>query len=46
MTDIFYSAKINKSICAAYISTVQTEQAMNLLTFKFVGLGLDWQQEI
>jgi hypothetical protein len=35
--------KSKYSICTAYQSTVQTEQAMSF--FKLVGLGQFWQQD-
>lgn len=42
--DIVCIIKLSESICTAYKSTVQTEQAMNL-NHKFVGPGLNWQQD-
>ena len=38
-----YVMIFNKTLCTAYKSTVQTEQAMNL--YKFVMPGLHWQQD-
>jgi len=46
LINIINCAKIKKSLCTAYKSTVQTEQAMNLYIYKFMGLGPDGQQGI